>query len=196
MSPEQTRSEVLDRRSDVFSAGVVLYLESTGRLPFDADDDLELIDQVRTGEHTPPSLLNAELDDGFDDLIDRALAKNRENRFSTALEFAEALQVWRDGIASYTVADLGKRVSTLFAQERLDDARLVSSFVQDDDPTPTAERQSYTRIVGLRTDVPTEITAFDSAMEGEIGAQTGITLSRPDGEETDHGGGESSSGSV
>ena len=94
------------------------------------------------------------------------------------------------------MADLGKRVSTLFAQERLDDARLVSSFVQDDDPTPTAERQSYTRIVGLRTDVPTEITAFDSAMEGEIGAQTGITLSRPDGEETDHGGGESSSGSV
>ena len=176
MSPEQTRSELLDRRSDVFSAGVVLYLESTGRLPFDADDDEELIDLVRHGAYVAPSLLNAELDDGFDDIVERALAKDRDERYSSALEFAKALERWRDANAAYGVRDLGADVGRLFAQERLDDTRLFNSFVFDDDPTPTVERQSYTRLVGLNSGGPTEITGVDIALEEEIGTKPGVPL--------------------
>ncbi len=152
MSPEQTRSLPLERRSDVFAAGVVLYLESTGRLPFEADDEEELVRLVREARPNPPSFLNAALDDEFDDIVEKALSKSPQDRFATAEHFANSLRSWRMKQGRYTADRLGTVVRRLFAQERLDEERLFSSFIVDDDPTPTIERQSYTRLVGIPAD--------------------------------------------
>ncbi len=93
MSPEQTRGEPLDPRTDIYSLGVVLYEASTGRLPFTGPSLLSIMHEIATGYPTPPSAIKPGLPLEFDLIIERALAKDRDRRYSTASEFGEALKV-------------------------------------------------------------------------------------------------------
>ena len=81
MSPEQASGEQIDHRSDIFSAGLVLYELLTTVRPFDADSDLKSLDLVRACEFDPPSVLEAEVPDGLDAIIDRALAREPDERY-------------------------------------------------------------------------------------------------------------------
>ncbi len=183
MSPEQTRKRALDRRSDIFAAGVVLYVSATGRWPFVGEDDDALIRAIRDQEHRAPSSWSHELDAGFDAIINRALAKDREQRFDTADEFRQALEEWRrhSNLPPTGPEALGTIVQGLFSLEREDEKRLYQSFSFDDDPTPTAERQTYTRIVGV-----TEPSY--SSISWRVDGGTG-SITFPEGVEnpTDHG---------
>ena len=91
MSPEQTRGEKLDERSDIFSLGCVLYQAATGKLPFDGSSFGEIIQAIATFEVPSPSSLNQSAPQEFDSLIRRTLAKTKEDRFSSAVEVADAL---------------------------------------------------------------------------------------------------------
>jgi len=91
MSPEQTRGEELDGRSDVFSLGSVLYEAATGKPAFDASSVLQTMHEIATGIPRRPSLLHPEAPPEFDAIIDRALMKNREQRL-TADELASSLK--------------------------------------------------------------------------------------------------------
>jgi serine/threonine protein kinase/tetratricopeptide (TPR) repeat protein len=91
MSPEQTRGEQLDGRSDIFSLGVVLYEAATGRGPFSGPSILSIMHQIATSQAPSPSAFVSELPREFDLIIERALAKDRNQRFSSAAEMAEAL---------------------------------------------------------------------------------------------------------
>src|SRR6266581_3404956 len=93
MSPEQTRGEPLDPRTDIYSLGVVLYEAATGRLPFTGPSLLSIMHEIATGYPTPPSAIKPGLPLEFDLIIERALAKDRDRRYSTASEFGEALKV-------------------------------------------------------------------------------------------------------
>ncbi|MDP1829270.1 MAG: serine/threonine-protein kinase [Archangium sp.] len=88
MSPEQARAEPLDARSDVFSVGSVLFAMLTGEPPFTASDDLEVISRVSRGRLTssakPPAQLRA--------VVQRAMAKDPDERFQSAQEFLHALE--------------------------------------------------------------------------------------------------------
>lgn len=92
MSPEQAKGQRGDSRSDVFSAGVVLYELLTGRLPFNGDNQFVIIHQIVSHEPPPPSGLNADVPTAMDDVMARALAKNPDERYATAREFALALR--------------------------------------------------------------------------------------------------------
>ena len=92
MSPEQTRGEPLDGRSDVFSLGSVLYLAATGRPPFSGASALSIMHAIATLNPPAPSTLRTDLPPEFDVIIDRALAKNKDQRYSSAVEFAEAIE--------------------------------------------------------------------------------------------------------
>jgi serine/threonine-protein kinase len=92
MSPEQISGGKIDRRTDVFSAGVVLYQLLTGQQPFKGEGAWTVAKQIMQDDPTPPSALVTNISPAYDALIDKALAKNPAERFASAREFALALR--------------------------------------------------------------------------------------------------------
>src|SRR5262245_2077904 len=84
MSPEQTRGEPLDARTDLFSLGCVLYEAATGKVPFSGPSILSVLHEIATMEPPPPSSISQNLPLGLDSIIARALAKERNQRYSSA----------------------------------------------------------------------------------------------------------------
>lgn len=91
MSPEQIMGLPVDGRSDLFSAGVVLYQFLTGERPF-AGSATTTMQKVLKEEPLPPSTLNVQLPPAMDAVVRKALAKRADERFQTAQEFADALR--------------------------------------------------------------------------------------------------------
>jgi formylglycine-generating enzyme required for sulfatase activity len=92
MSPEQTRGEPLDARSDLFSLGCVLYEAATGKRPFRGPSALAVMHEVATVNPPPPSALAPALPKAFDAIVRRTLAKDKERRYGSAAELAGALR--------------------------------------------------------------------------------------------------------
>lgn len=90
MSPEQFMGQTVDGRSDLFSAGVILYQFLTGDKPF-TGTLTTIMHKVLQEEPPAPSALNVQVPRPFDALMAKALAKRPEDRFQTAQEFAAAI---------------------------------------------------------------------------------------------------------
>ncbi len=91
MSPEQVRGEEADGRSDLYSLAIMLYEMLSGAVPFEADTDYELMQaHIKTRAPRLSSRLPG-IDNRLDAALSRGLAKNREQRFSSAREFSDAL---------------------------------------------------------------------------------------------------------
>ena len=91
MSPEQIMGLPVDGRSDLFSAGVLLYQFLTGERPF-AGSANTTMQKVLKEEPLPPSSLNVQLPAAMDAVVRKALAKKPAERFQSAQEFADALR--------------------------------------------------------------------------------------------------------
>ncbi|HYT63069.1 MAG TPA: protein kinase [Gemmatimonadales bacterium] len=91
MSPEQLSGADLDPRSDLYSAGVVLFECLTGRVPFEADTTWALVAKHLEEEPPNPRTLNADVPEALAAVILKAMAKDRERRFATASEMHDAL---------------------------------------------------------------------------------------------------------
>lgn len=96
MSPEQLTGQPVDRRADLFAAGVVLWEALTGKRLFLADDTQEIIHRIVDLPVPPPSLLNPAVPPAFDKIVARALEKDPNARYSTAREFAVAIEYGGD----------------------------------------------------------------------------------------------------
>ena len=92
MSPEQTRGETVDGRSDIFSLGCVLYQAATGRRPFGGPSTLAILHEIATGTPAAPSTVRAGLPRAFDQLIAACLAKSAQQRPASAAEVAQELK--------------------------------------------------------------------------------------------------------
>ena len=80
MSPEQARSEVIDSSSDVFSLGIVFYEVATGRHPFAGDNALAVLNAISTQRAIPPTRLDPEIPQPFEDLILQMIENDKQLR--------------------------------------------------------------------------------------------------------------------
>jgi len=93
MSPEQISGEALDARSDFFSLGIVFYELCTGHRPFDSENLATLLWSIDACKYEPPRKLRPSLSPLTEELIERLLTKDPEQRPSSAKEIHETLQV-------------------------------------------------------------------------------------------------------
>jgi eukaryotic-like serine/threonine-protein kinase len=105
MSPEQLNGHEVDRRSDVFSAGIVLWEALAGKRLFAGADTGEILAKVLRSEIPPPKSLLPELPDAVSDAVMKALQRDAAERFQTAKEFAVALEHSTTGASAHTIGD-------------------------------------------------------------------------------------------
>lgn len=94
MAPEQMLGEPLDARCDIYSTGVVLYQLLTGKLPFQGDAPVTVLYKKLNEDPVPPSYYNNSVHNELDLIVLKALNRDRDQRWATAAEFAQALRTY------------------------------------------------------------------------------------------------------
>src|SRR3989454_1267173 len=97
MSPEQIQGQRIDRRTDIFSAGIILYQFLTGQKPFTGEGAWTVSKKIIQDDPPVPSSINVALSPEFDRVVAKALAKNPDQRVATAREFSQALKRAAEG---------------------------------------------------------------------------------------------------
>jgi len=121
MSPEQVRAvKNLDGRSDIFSAGVILYELLFNRRPFSADDLGAALHRILHQQPPGFTLFDRFLPEGLAEVMRRSLDKRREARFQRAGEMAEALDRVADSLHGRTGTELAERIEEILASGVLD----------------------------------------------------------------------------
>ena len=149
-SPEQAQGrQDLDSRTDVYAAGVVLYEAVCGKRPFEGEF-VTVLPRILAGDFAPPSQVNPAVSPELEDIIYRAMALDRDQRYSTAKELSENLVelLYRDN-PRFTPTMLSQLVAHLFTEELTAEGRKVElppSFAEQlvawQTPGPSARTSS------------------------------------------------------
>jgi serine/threonine protein kinase len=100
ISPEQIKGTAVDRRTDIFSLGVMVYEMTTGRRPFMGEDGATVLYKILNEQPTPPQDLDSAIHPGIGNVILRAMAKNPGDRYQSCRAFFADLQDYRTATAS------------------------------------------------------------------------------------------------
>jgi serine/threonine protein kinase len=92
MSPEQALGQAIDARADLYAVGILLYLLATGRRPFDAPTDMEVLLRVQSGQYPPPEKVNPRLSASLSFVITKAMTADRNQRYQSADELLVDLE--------------------------------------------------------------------------------------------------------
>jgi eukaryotic-like serine/threonine-protein kinase len=125
MSPEQLRGEMVDARSDLFSLGVVFYEMATGRRAFSGSTTAVVSAAILHDEPPAPHTVNAALPPKFEDVILKAIEKDRDLRYQTATELRTDLRRLKRTSASDVVAAVTSDRQVPRADAAVSDSRIV-----------------------------------------------------------------------
>ncbi len=129
MSPEQVTGQPIDRRSDIFSLGVVLYEMLTGKRLFLGKNDVETLEKIRKAEVPPPSVFNSKITEEMDRIVLKALAKDRDERYQWASDFGEDLKrfIFSTNV-KFDRQDMMAFMAEFFADEIEEDSEKLEKF--------------------------------------------------------------------
>lgn len=176
MSPEQVRGKRVDGRSDLYSAGVVLFELLTGQRLFGSKLDVDLFRQILNAPIPNARELNPGLPEGLVKVLELALAKNAEERFETGMQMAEALhEVARDYVFdTHKTRDF---MCTAFA-DKLNETRAMLKFAasqsQDTERRKEGGREEIT-VTGIRVRGAT-VLAVDGSSTRLLKLQNALQL--------------------
>jgi len=118
MSPEQVRGMDIDRRSDIFALGILLYEMVTGERLFLGESDFSTLEKVRAAEVPSPTEYNSEIPEELERILLKTLARDRDERYQWASELHDDLQ--RFLIVDHTIYN-AKNLSALLREEYQED---------------------------------------------------------------------------
>ncbi|MSP55814.1 MAG: serine/threonine protein kinase [Myxococcales bacterium] len=119
MSPEQTQGVHLDRRSDIFTIGVLLHEMLTGRRLFKGVSEIDTLDRIRRVDVVLPSTLNPEVSPELERVVMRSLARDAEDRYQTAREMqADLLEVLHPDTSDLIQRGLAQFMQEVFREEQ------------------------------------------------------------------------------
>ncbi|MET0385432.1 MAG: PEGA domain-containing protein [Polyangiales bacterium] len=142
MSPEQVLGLEIDRRSDVFGVGICLYELLTGERLFVAESDFATLEKVRSVDIMPPSTYNRRIPEELEQIVLRALARDRDLRYQSALQLHDDLQAFmhtsgnlfsRKDLSGYMHRVFGEEIEKESARDREFEASEHAEHAEDDD---------------------------------------------------------------
>ena len=160
MSPEQARYENTDRRSDVFSLGIVMYELLTGHHIFETEDIYQTLDNVKDAPIPHPKSFRSELPDMLCDIIMKALDRDLSKRYQTAGEMGVDLEyyMYHKGYGPTNVT-LGNYLRTVFLRQT---PEAIDAKANTQKPTDTMYSDKLPRRSGGST--PTAFGGADTGM--------------------------------
>ena len=172
MSPEQIEaSRTLDRRSDVFSAGVMMYEILTYELPFPGSEPIAIAIKILREPYPPLSAYLSEYPPELDNILAKALAKDRDERYGTAEEFAFELTQVIENLRKDMVGQNMDEARQMFARMELARSRELLSQVLKAEPQHTDARQLLQQVQQLiqKQEKAVQIRDFRMAAEAAVG---------------------------
>ena len=181
MSPEQSRGELVDQRSDLFSLGSVMYAMCVGRAPFRSETTYGVIQKINNDQPTAIREINSDVQDWLAQIIEKLMSKQAGNRFESAQEVSELLEQclahvqqtsttplpdsiaigtrsnffsnWslRTGIIT-TVAALGLGLLSLLLWQGTDPPDITGKWCGDDWGNVELKHQAHGQYTGVYTD--------------------------------------------
>jgi eukaryotic-like serine/threonine-protein kinase len=140
IAPERLKGRPFDGRSDIFSTGIMLYLLLTGQLPF-TGEDMTVLQKLVNDPHPPLNTYLTNYPPQLDGIVDRALAKDPEQRYATAEEFATDLHALAEQLKKGQIEELFTDAERLATEKQFGRAREVLLQLVRIDPQHTGARQ-------------------------------------------------------
>jgi serine/threonine-protein kinase len=144
MAPERLRNATFDGRSDIFSVGVMMFQLLTGQLPFTGD--YSIVQKILTEKHPPLSLYLEKYPLALDGILDRALAKSPDDRYSSADEMAAEIGSVEQELRKEQVTEWIQKAGRLVQEEEFTSARDILLQVLKVDNQQITARQMIAQV--------------------------------------------------
>lgn len=152
MSPEHTKNQQIDHRSDLFSLGVILYLLCTGKMPFGGTTPKDIVRKIRAGQYKSLQECTPDVPKELSALVGRLLSPDPEDRPQTGREVVNALtEITRSYGIESSAANIANFISGLFPNESRESTSGIMEIVRA--AAPAEEMESFATLEAAATKV-------------------------------------------